>query len=111
MVASLYFQMVHDIFRVLNTNVCVFFFFSIVVLKWSDILAEYALFMLMTYLTGVWKLNFRHAAAIVNVFWGMIAIMPIAMKFIKLKSQIPDRWVVLLCSFAYTVVSPYSMCI
>ncbi|PON51299.1 Proton-dependent oligopeptide transporter family [Parasponia andersonii] len=75
----------------------------IAVLKWSDIVAEYALFMLMTCLKNAWNLNFRIAAAIVNVFWGMMAIMPIFMKFMKLKFEMPDHWVVLLCSFAYTI--------
>ncbi|XP_062096489.1 protein NRT1/ PTR FAMILY 5.5-like [Humulus lupulus] len=73
----------------------------IAVLRWSDTIADYGLFMLMTYLTEAWSFNFRHAAAIVNVFWGFIAILPIGVRFLQNTKQIHDRWVLFICSSAY----------
>ncbi|XP_062096488.1 protein NRT1/ PTR FAMILY 5.5-like [Humulus lupulus] len=73
----------------------------IAVLGWSDTVADYGLFMLMTYLTEAWSFNFRHAAAIVNVFWGFVAILPIGLRFLKTRKHIPDRWMLFISSLAY----------
>ncbi|THG12237.1 hypothetical protein TEA_004401 [Camellia sinensis var. sinensis] len=40
-----------------------------IVLIWADILAGYAMLVMMTYLTNVWKINLTHAAGIINI-WG-----------------------------------------
>ncbi|KAL7195130.1 hypothetical protein ACSBR1_035363 [Camellia fascicularis] len=55
---------------------------GMLVLIWADILAMYAMWMMMLYLTNVWKLNFTHAAAIINVFWGLMAIMLLPIQFL-----------------------------
>ena len=70
---------------------------------WVDILIAPALFMMMTYLTDVWKLDFTHAAAIVNVFSGVATIMPIGMAFL-VHAFMGDYWMLLLSSLAYSFV-------
>ena len=70
---------------------------------WVDILIAPALFMMMTYLTDVWKLDFTHAAAIVNVFSGVTTIMPIGMAFLA-HAFMGDYWMLLLSSLAYSLV-------
>ncbi|XP_030927901.1 protein NRT1/ PTR FAMILY 5.5-like isoform X1 [Quercus lobata] len=71
------------------------------VLVWADILTAYALFVMMTYLTNVWSLTITHAAAIVNVFTGVAAIMPIGMTFL-VDAFMGDYWMLLLSSLAFS---------
>ncbi|XP_062094606.1 protein NRT1/ PTR FAMILY 5.5-like [Humulus lupulus] len=73
------------------------------VLGWSDTLADYGLFLVMAYLTKWWEFNFRHAAAIVNVFWGFTAILPIPIRFFRNCKSIPDRWMVFIPNLAYSL--------
>ncbi|XP_059459989.1 protein NRT1/ PTR FAMILY 5.5-like isoform X1 [Corylus avellana] len=54
----------------------------IAVLVWADILAGYATWVMMTYLTTVWKLDIVRAGAIVNVFVGLQFIIPVGMSFL-----------------------------
>ncbi|KAK4478498.1 hypothetical protein RD792_013975 [Penstemon davidsonii] len=37
---------------------------------------------MMAYLTNVWKIGFTHAAAIVNVFWGVVTASPLFLAYI-----------------------------
>ncbi|KAI5325821.1 hypothetical protein L3X38_034895 [Prunus dulcis] len=67
---------------------------------WTDLLAAYAMWMTMAYLTDAWKLNLKHAAAIVNLFWGMVAIMPVGLQFV-VDTFMGYYWMVLLSSFSY----------
>ena len=76
---------------------------SIAVLLWTDILAAYAVWVMMTNLTNVWRLNLTHAAAIVNMFTGAATIMPIVMAF-HVNSFMGDSWMLLLSSLAYSFV-------
>ncbi|KAJ0028217.1 hypothetical protein Pint_35207 [Pistacia integerrima] len=76
----------------------------ITVLMWADVLAAFAIWMMMTYLTNVWKIGFTHAAAIVNFFWGIVLIMPLALQFL-VDTIIGNYWMLLLSSFAYSAVS------
>nr|GMC69275.1 protein NRT1/ PTR FAMILY 5.5-like [Ipomoea batatas] len=39
--------------------------------RWFNIAAEYALFLLMTYLTDAWGLGFAYAAGIINIWTGL----------------------------------------
>ena len=59
---------------------------------------------MMPYLTTVWNLNITRAAAIVNVFYGVVSIMPIGMAFL-VDAFIGDYWMLLLSSLAYSIVS------
>ncbi|KAF5959618.1 hypothetical protein HYC85_000827 [Camellia sinensis] len=70
---------------------------------WADLLAGYAMWMMMLYLTNVWKLNFTHAAAIINVFWGLTAIMLLPMQFLA-DAFMGNYWMLLISSFAYSAV-------
>ena len=76
---------------------------SIAVLLWTDILAAYAVWVMMTNLTNVWRLNLTHAAAIVNMFTGAATIMPIVMAFL-VNSFMGEFWMLLLSSLAYSFV-------
>ncbi|CAI9782400.1 unnamed protein product [Fraxinus pennsylvanica] len=42
----------------------------------------YAMYMMMQYLTTVWKLGFTPAAAILNVFWGLVGTLPLLLQFL-----------------------------
>lgn len=74
---------------------------KIAVLLWMDILAIYAMYIMMTYLTDVWKLGFTHAAGILNVFWGVAAILPILQAFI-VDTIMGNYWMLLIASMAYS---------
>lgn len=39
-----------------------------------DTLATYEMYVIMAYLTTIWDLSFTKATAIVNVFWGSVAV-------------------------------------
>ncbi|KAH6777729.1 BTB/POZ domain-containing protein [Perilla frutescens var. frutescens] len=71
------------------------------VLIWMDILAIYAMYIMMTYLTNVWKLGFTHAAAVLNVFWGVVTILPIFHVFI-VDAIMGNYWMLLFSSMAYS---------
>ncbi|KAL2500552.1 Protein NRT1/PTR FAMILY 5.5 [Forsythia ovata] len=73
----------------------------IIVLLWADILALYAMYIMMAYLTDVWKLSFTRAAAIVNVFWGVVGILPLLLQFI-VDTVMGNYWMLLISSFAYS---------
>ncbi|GMY25463.1 protein nrt1/ ptr family 5.5 [Fagus crenata] len=75
---------------------------SLKALVLADILTAYAIFVMMTYLTDVWSLTITHAAAIVNVFTGVAAIMPIGMGFL-VDTFMGDKWMLLLSSIAYSI--------
>ncbi|KAI9153282.1 hypothetical protein LWI28_008793 [Acer negundo] len=68
---------------------------------WADILAKYAIWMMMTYLTNVWKLGFTHAAAIVNFFWGIVLMLPVVIQFL-VDTIIGNYWMLVVSSFAYS---------
>uniref|UniRef100_A0A7N2M484 Uncharacterized protein n=1 Tax=Quercus lobata TaxID=97700 RepID=A0A7N2M484_QUELO len=65
--------------------------------------SAYAVWVMMTYLTNVWRLDLTHAAAIVNVFTGAATIMPIGMAFL-VDAFMGDYWMLLLSSLAYSFV-------
>ncbi|GMP85689.1 hypothetical protein CsSME_00038763 [Camellia sinensis var. sinensis] len=75
-----------------------------IVLMWADLLAGYTMWMMMLYLTNVWKLNFTHAAAIINVFCGLTATMLLPMQFL-VDAFLGNYWMLLISSFAYSAVS------
>ncbi|XP_031101586.1 protein NRT1/ PTR FAMILY 5.5-like [Ipomoea triloba] len=50
-------------------------------LKWAHIVAEYALFVLINYLTNTWGLGFAHAAGIINLFFGISKVLEICFAF------------------------------
>lgn len=52
-------------------------FFRITGIMWADLFAYYVLWMMMVYLTDVWKLDFTHAASIINIWRGSALILPL----------------------------------
>ncbi|KAL8526719.1 hypothetical protein ACS0TY_015789 [Phlomoides rotata] len=56
-------------------------FVRINVLLWADILVSYALFVMQDYLTDVWKLDFTHAAGILNIWGGISKVLPVFFLF------------------------------
>lgn len=69
-----------------------------------DTLATYAMYVMMAYLTTVWDLSFTKATAIVNVFWGSVAVSPLLLTFI-VDTILGNYWMLLTSSVAYSVVS------
>ncbi|CAL5422721.1 unnamed protein product [Camellia sinensis] len=49
---------------------------------WADILAGYVMWVMMTYLTNVWKINLMHAAGIINIWGGIASIMLLGFAFL-----------------------------
>ncbi|KAG8377009.1 hypothetical protein BUALT_Bualt09G0123600 [Buddleja alternifolia] len=75
----------------------------VIVLLWVDILAIYAMYVMMAYLTNVWELGFTHAAAIVNIFWGVVMLSPLPLAYI-VDTIMGNYLMLLLSSVAYSVV-------
>lgn len=59
-----------------------------------------------SYLTGAWELSITHAAAIVNLYSGVVGIMPVGMIcIVYMTGYMGSYWMILLSRFAYTAVS------
>ncbi|KAL7136280.1 hypothetical protein ABFS83_10G018900 [Erythranthe nasuta] len=54
----------------------------VLVLAWADILAIYAMWLLMAYLTDVWRLELTHASTIVSILWALFALFPLFQAFV-----------------------------
>ncbi|KAM7526463.1 hypothetical protein LguiA_016365 [Lonicera macranthoides] len=77
-------------------------FVRITVLMWADMLAWYAMWVMITYLTNVWKLSYTHAAGIVNIWGGIAMILPIGFAFL-VDSAIGNYIMLLLSSISYSI--------
>lgn len=73
-------------------------------LKWGDIIADYALFLMINYLTNTWGLGFAHAAGIINTFCGITKILEISFAFMA-DACLGIFKMLLLSSVAYSIVS------
>ncbi|KAL9152989.1 hypothetical protein ABFS82_10G019200 [Erythranthe guttata] len=71
----------------------------IAVMVMMDMLAAYAMYVMMSYLTNVWKIGFTHAAAIVNIFWGIVYLSPFVLSFVA-NTFTGNYWMLLLSSFS-----------
>ena len=74
------------------------------VLIWADVLATYAMWMMMLYLTNVWGSTFTSAAMTVNMFWGLVSIMRLPMQYI-VDTFMGNYWMLTISSLAYSAVS------
>ncbi|KAK2966123.1 hypothetical protein RJ640_018376 [Escallonia rubra] len=72
------------------------------VLLWADVFAGYVMWVMITYLTDVWKISFTHAAGIVNIWSGVAMIMPIGSAFL-VDTLIGNYSMLLLSSIAYSI--------
>ncbi|XP_057537957.1 protein NRT1/ PTR FAMILY 5.5-like isoform X2 [Amaranthus tricolor] len=69
---------------------------------WADVFAYYVLWMMMVYLTDVWKLDFTHAAAIINIWRGSALVLPLL--FVHLADAfLGNLCTLLLTSLSYTL--------
>lgn len=76
---------------------------SFLVLVWAQIVLGYAIWMLMVYLTDVWKLTITHAAGIINAQRGLICALPIVMQTI-VDTLAGNYWMLTFSSFACCTV-------
>jgi peptide/histidine transporter 3/4 len=57
-------------------------FIKIAVLNFTSQLSKYSTWVMMAYLTGVWKMSITKAAATVNIWVGLAGVLPVALAFI-----------------------------
>ncbi|KAL9152991.1 hypothetical protein ABFS82_10G019300 [Erythranthe guttata] len=76
-------------------------FGRVMVLIWADQLALYMLWLLMAYLTDVWKPGLTHAATIVNVFWGLYAVFPLLHAFLA-DTILGNYWMIFISNISFS---------
>ncbi|KAG8374396.1 hypothetical protein BUALT_Bualt11G0127500 [Buddleja alternifolia] len=79
--------------------------FRISVLMYADLVVELALFeiwSMQTYLTGVWKMSFTHAAATINIWEGTTKVLQVCFMLL-VDSYMGNFLMLLLSSIAYSV--------
>ncbi|XP_021828945.1 uncharacterized protein LOC110769302 [Prunus avium] len=68
-----------------------------------NLLTTYIMSIMATYLTDVWELSITHAAAIVNLYSGMVGIIPVGLIFIVYMTGFTGSyWMILLSRFSFT---------
>nr|XP_043621929.1 protein NRT1/ PTR FAMILY 5.5-like [Erigeron canadensis] len=77
-------------------------FVRISVLSWADILATFAMYLMMTYLTNVWNLSTTHAAGIINIWNGITPVLAIIFAFF-VDEFIGDFNMLVLSSISYSI--------
>lgn len=77
-------------------------FVRIIVLLWADILAGFAMWVMVTYLTNVWKISFTHASGIVNIWGGISFLLPVPFAFL-VDTLMGNYSMLLLSSIAYSI--------
>ncbi|KAI3781656.1 hypothetical protein L2E82_11676 [Cichorium intybus] len=77
-------------------------FVRISALLWADLLAAFAMYVMVNYLINVWNLNTTHAAGIINIWNGMTAVLAIVFAFF-VDAFMGDFYMLLLSSIAYTI--------
>ena len=95
-----------------RTNICEdklyfslkYFLQLYIVVKLAGILAEFILWTMNAYLTTVWNFNYTRATKIVNVFSGLVEILPLTIQFL-VDAFMVHYWVLFLSKIFYTVVS------
>ncbi|KAM7461231.1 hypothetical protein LguiA_029352 [Lonicera macranthoides] len=74
-------------------------------LKWSHVVAKYATWVIMSYLTDVWGLSITKAAGIVNIWNGIENLMQLVFAF--LADELMGKYLLLLLSsIAYSIYKP-----
>ncbi|KAL7095408.1 hypothetical protein ACP275_10G022000 [Erythranthe tilingii] len=76
-------------------------FGRVMVLIWADQLAIYMIWLLMAYLTDVWKLGLTQAATIVNVFWGLYAVFPLLHAFLA-DTIVGNYWMIFISNISFS---------
>ncbi|KAL8237210.1 hypothetical protein R6Q59_018291 [Mikania micrantha] len=73
-----------------------------IALIWADILAGFAMYVMMPYLTNVWKLSTTHAAGIINIWNGITPVLAISFAYV-VDAFMGNFYMLLLSSIAYSV--------
>ncbi|KAJ9548775.1 hypothetical protein OSB04_021318 [Centaurea solstitialis] len=87
----------HLIFRSLIDK-----FIQIAALVWADLLAAFAMYVMVNYLTNVWNLNTTHAAGIINIWNGLTPGLAIVFAFL-VDAFMGDYYMLVLSSIAYSI--------
>ncbi|PQP96011.1 protein NRT1/ PTR FAMILY 5.5-like [Prunus yedoensis var. nudiflora] len=70
---------------------------------WPNLLTTLIMSIMASYLTGAWELSITHAAAIVNLYSGVVGIMPVGMIcIVYMTGYMGSYWMILLSRFAFT---------
>lgn len=77
-------------------------FVRISALIWADLLAAFAMYVMMTYLTNVWSLSTTHAAGIINIWNGITSALAIVCAFL-VDSFMGDFYMLVFSSIAYSI--------
>ncbi|KAI3771310.1 hypothetical protein L6452_02472 [Arctium lappa] len=77
-------------------------FVRISALIWADLLAAFAMYVMMNYLTNVWNLTTTHAAAIINIWNGVTPVLAIVFAFF-VDAFIGNYYMLVLSSIAYSI--------
>ncbi|XP_076941227.1 protein NRT1/ PTR FAMILY 5.5-like [Bidens hawaiensis] len=77
-------------------------FVRISALIWADLLAAFAMYIMMTYLTNVWSLSTTHAAGIINIWNGITPILAIGLAFL-VDAFMGDFYMLVVSSISYSV--------
>lgn len=76
----------------------------VVVLLWADMFAGYVIWIMPTYLTNVWKLDFTHASGIQNVYSGLTKALPFFF-VLAVDAFLGNVWMLVLSTISSTAVS------
>ncbi|GKA14078.1 NRT1/ PTR family 5.5-like protein [Tanacetum coccineum] len=71
-------------------------------LTWADILAAYAMYVMMTYLTNVWKISTTHAAGIINIWNGITPALAVVFGCL-VDAFMGDFYMLVLSSISYSI--------
>lgn len=74
--------------------------------SWVNMFASYILWLMMVYLTDVWGLELVHAAGTINIWMGLIKILPIVFAHLA-DAYLGNFLVVLFSSLSSMIVSHY----
>ncbi|BFG36359.1 hypothetical protein CerSpe_226330 [Prunus speciosa] len=70
---------------------------------WPNLLTTLIMSIMASYLTGAWELSITHAAAIVNLYSGVVGIMPVGIIcIVYMTGYMGSYWMILLSRFAFT---------
>ncbi|CAB4284680.1 unnamed protein product [Prunus armeniaca] len=71
---------------------------------WPSFLTTYLMTIIATYLTRVWEISITNAAAIVNIYWGVVGILPLALKLI-VDAFIGSYWMIFMSKVAFITIA------
>ncbi|KAK1436704.1 hypothetical protein QVD17_02486 [Tagetes erecta] len=77
-------------------------FVRISALIWADLLAAFAMYVMVNYLTNVWNLSTTHAAGIINIWNGITPVLTIVFAFFA-DTFMGDFYMLVVSSIAYSV--------